>query len=835
MEVASFRPFWWLVVLLPMLIALRYSLVDRPRRLKHTSIALRLAAIVLLILALCRPFIRLHSNAVHVAFILDVSESIDLRNAREAVDTIQRCIDGLHASDSWSLFLVADGVKHCRRTEEAAAQLDGWLRTTPDDNFRSASRLADALLAVRLRFPANKARRIVLFSDGRPTHADVTDAVALLENERIDLRMHELSGLRTPEACIQSIEPSATRAFIGEVVRMTVKARSNQRMPATLTILNRAVVVSRTELQLEPDSDNVVHLDIPMNTSGATQWTAELTAECDHFLVNNTASCTVTVGGKPRILVLHGTPREMRPFTKAMDEQGFEIDLRDTRGLPDDLASLLAFDAVILANVPATDLSLRQMALLKRYVVDFGGGLAMFGSNNSFGLGGYHNTPVEEVLPLISRYEKETQQPSVAMVLVIDKSGSMQGMPIELARQAAKATVDLLGTQDQIGVVGFDGQVFVVSPMRSRAEATAVKHAIDTLASGGGTSMYPGIATAFQMLQGVSAQIKHVILLSDGQSQPADHQGLAADMAAARITVSTIALGHADRALLASLAEIGKGRYYETADPANIPQIFTKETMETSRSAVKEDVFNLVRTSDHPLFSGLGDADLPVVFGYVMATAKPATQLLLVAHSGDPVMAASRYGLGSTLAYTSDVTAQWGSQWLAWNQFGRFWSQALRGILRRESTEGLHLQQRYDESRWTIDITRLDASGAPVTGVAFRAQTVDERETASDVAVEEIGLGRYRAVVPIGDSKRLSLRLEDPDHDRMATAHFNRPYPAEYHLAGRGAPALERLARVSADGIREDVITTRICKPMSHLCCLLSLIAMLAGLFLRRI
>jgi Ca-activated chloride channel homolog len=835
MEVASFKPFWWLIGLLPLLIALRYSLVDRSKRNKYAAVTLRMVAVVLLILAVCRPFIGLKSDDVHVAFILDVSESVDLKSAREAVDTIQACIDQLNPSDSWSLCLVADGVKYLERTEDAISELDSWLQTAPDNDYRSASKLADALLAARLCFPASKARRIVLCTDGRPTHQDTQDALGLLEKEGIDLRMYELSGLKKAEACIQSIKPSTTTAFEGEVVRMAVKIKANQRMDATLTILNQAVVVARKGLQLNPGGSHTVDLEVPMNTSGATHWTAELNAERDHFLINNKATCTVTVGGKPRILILHGTPREMGPFKKAMAEQGFEIDLRDTHGMPDDLASLLAFDAVILANIAATDMSPRQMGLLKRYVADFGGGLAMFGSNNSFGLGGYHNTPVEEVLPLISRYEKEKQQPSVAMVLVIDKSGSMSGMPIELARQAAKATVDLLGRQDHIGVVGFDGQAFVVSPMRSVTEAEAVKNAINTLASGGGTSMYPGIDTAFQMLQGAPAQIKHVIILSDGQSQQADHQALVADMAATGITVSTIALGNADRALLASLAEIGQGRYYETADPANIPQIFTKETIETSRSAVKEDLFNLVRVSDHSLLSGFDNADFPVVLGYVMATVKPATQLLLVAHSGDPVMAVSRHGLGSTLAYTSDVTAKWGSPWLAWNQFGRFWSQALRGILRRQSTEGLYLQQSQDDGRWTIDITRLDPSGRPVTGVRFEAQAVDEAEGIHDVTVEEVGLGRYRAIVPVGDSETLALRLDDPDHNKMAILHFNKPYPAEYSLAGSIAPSLQEVSRLNVNAVRQDIISAKIRKPISHLCYLLALGAMLAGLLFRRI
>ena len=232
--------------------------------------------------------------------------------------------------------------------------------------------------------------------------------------------------------------------------------------------------------------------------------------------------------------------------------------------------------------------------------------------------------------------------------------------------------------------------------------------------------------------------------------------------------------------------------------------------------------------------SGFG-GDFPAVFGYVMTTAKPATQLLLVAHSGDPILATSRYGLGSTLAYTSDVTAKWGSQWLAWNQFGRFWSQALRSILRRQSTEGLHLQQHHDDQRWTIDITRLDPAGEPMPGVIFKARTVDEHDVGGDVPVEEIGVGRYRVVVPLSDSKNLSLRLEDPDHDKAAVLHFNKPYPAEYDLANQVDPALQGLPRLDVDAVRKDTVSVQRCKPVSHLCYLLALVSMLAGLLLRRI
>lgn len=835
MDVLNPKALWWLLCLLPLAVVLKLSLVDRPRLLKRLATGLRLLAIVLLILALCLPFLSLRADGIHVAFLLDVSESVDLSHARAAVREIETCMRALSPLDSWSLLFVADGVRSVTNPQEAADQLERWQEQAPDQAFRSASKLSDALLAARLCFPANKARRIVLFTDCRSTQDHCATALTTLAQEEIDVQLHRLAGVRAPEACITSLKPNSPKAFKGEMVRMTAQVRANQSMPATLRLVHSGVVAGQKHIILDPNQDNPVSIEVPVLTSGATHWRAELETERDHFHKNNQTTCTVTVSGEPRLLVLHQNPRKLRALEKSLREQQFGVDLRGKHGVPEDLAELLAFDAVLLADVAATDMSPQQMALLKRYVVDFGGGLAMFGSNNSFGLGGYHNTPVEEVLPLISRFEKQEEQPSVAMALVIDKSGSMQGQPIELARQAAKTTVELLGSQDYIGIVAFDGQPFTVCPMTRATEAALVKQAIDTLASGGGTFMYPGLENAFAMLREVSAKIKHVIVLSDGRSKPDDHEGLVADMANAGITVSTIALGDADRDLLAALAEIGKGRYYETNDPTQIPQIFTKDTMETSRTAVKEDLFNQVQVADHPLLAGFDGVALPVVFGHVMTHVKPATQLLLVTHAGDPLMAVSRYGLGSTLAYTSDLTDKWGSQWLAWNHFGRFWSQALRSILRRQSTEGLSFQQTQERDAWTIDINRFDEKGQPVSGVQFNAQTLDVTGKSESVPVEEVGLGRYRIKLPIDREESLTLRLDDPAHHKSATLHYNRPYPEEYRLSETGDPALETLPLLDRDAIREGITPATTRQSISHICYLLALIAMLTGLLFRRI
>ncbi|MEK6246780.1 MAG: VWA domain-containing protein, partial [Planctomycetales bacterium] len=684
-------------------------------------------------------------------------------------------------------------------------------------------------------FPAGKSRRIVVYSDGQETHDDIAVALSQLAQEKTDVRFNRIEGLSEPEAAIVSIQPSTPSAFHGEVVRMTVKLAANARITGKLRIVHKGVAVLDRKVELDPDKQNIFHFDVNMTTPGASTWTAELIPEQDYFPVNNQGSCTVTVRGKPRILVLHEKPADMRPFSRALKEQEFEVDVRGKFGLPDSIEGMLAFDAIILAELPATRMKPRQMELLKRYVMDFGGGLVMFGSENSFGLGGYYKTPVEEVLPLVSRFEKEKEKPSLAMVLVIDKSGSMQGLPIQLARQAAKSAVELLGARDMIGVVGFDGQPFIACEMRSAADSDAIHASIDSLEAGGGTFMYQGMIAAKDMLDGVSAKIRHMIILSDGHTHPADHEGLTQAMADSGITVSTVALGGADRQLLASIAEIGRGRYYETDDPANVPQIFTKETMQASRSAIKEDLYGTVQISDHPILTGYKETDLPFSLGYVMTEAKPTAQLLLVAETGDPLMAMSRYGLGAGLAFTSNLTEQWGGEWLAWDDCGQFWAQALRGVLRKSDAEGLQVDYDSSTDDWSIQLKRTSADGVPINDISWDVSALDENGRMHEVAVEQMGLGRYQANLPLEGRRQLTLRVRDRDNDKLKVIHYHQPYPAEYRLARDLPEALGQLPATSATTIRDGIVSERRRRAVGHFFYFAALGCLLGSILMRRI
>ncbi|QDT68988.1 von Willebrand factor type A domain protein [Planctomycetes bacterium MalM25] len=835
MEFLSLEPLVWLLALVALGYALRYTLVDQPAARRALSLLLRGLAIVALVVGLCRPYWLTPSERLHVAFLVDVSDSIDLNGVEAASGQISAAIDGLNPSDTWSLHAVAQEQRPLATVEELSELVEKWRGDLSADRFRGASRLGEGMLSARLAFPAGCARRLVVFSDGRPTDARLAEAVDQLAEERTDVRFAPIPSLRDAEAAVVSLESPSPVAFQGEIVRLRAKVRANRAMKASVRVLHRGVVVRSRDVELPADETELVEFDVEAPSPGPSRYTAEIVPAEDRFPLNNQAGCTINVRGEPRVLALHSEPRDLRPLRRALAEQGIEVDVRGKLGLPNSLEEVLAFDAVILADLPATDLTPRQMQMLKRYVIDYGGGLVMLGSENSFGLGGYFKTPVEEVLPLISRFEKEKEKPSLAMVLVIDKSGSMQGLPMSLARQAAKAAVELLSARDLIGVIGFDGAPRLVCDLRSAGDVDAVQSSIDTLEAGGGTYVYPAMVQARDMLETAPAKVRHMIVLSDGHTQPADHHSLAQEAADAGITVSTVALGGADRQLLSSIAELGRGRYYETDDPANVPQIFTKETMQASKSAIKEDLYAAVQTGDHPVLAGFAEADLPFSLGYVMTEVKPTAQLLLAAETGDPLLAVGRYGLGTGLCYTSDLTDRWGGEWLAWDGCGKFWSQVLRGALRKRDADGVVLRPEVVGETWSVEIDRFDPDGSPVNGVAWQAAVADENDRKSDVEVRETGLGRYRLEASTQGAERLSLRLHDTDADKLRVLHWRRPYPAEYSLSGDVAEPLSQATEFTPETIREGVEPEPSRQPVAHYAYLTSIGLMLAGLLLRRL
>lgn len=834
-EFLTYKPLFLLLILVGLVWLYRHSLVDRPRWMKRASFACRVLGLLLLILAICRPYFPSESDRMHLALLVDVSESMEISEMREARAEVEEAIDSLQPGDSHSLFIFAKGLREID-LDGLDAFVDACEQGLADASFRAATNWSDALLTARLSFPSGKSKRMLVFSDGAANGYGLSEAMTQLAEEEIDLRFSRKESLKKPEAAVVELTPATQFAFEGEIVRLRVGMRANRDMGAQLRILHKGVVVAEQPVTLEAGKNTYANADVEMISSGASRWEAEIVPEADHFPVNNSMATTIEVKGRPRVLVLHEKSREMRPFSRAMEQQGIEIDVRGARGLPDTLEGILAFDAVVLSDVPATDLRPVQMQYLKRYVAEFGGGLAMLGSENSFGLGGYYRTAVEEVLPLTSRFEKEKQKPSLAMALVIDKSGSMRGIPIALARQAAKSAAELLSGNDQIAVIGFDSQPVLILDMTSAGNKGLISNSIDSLAAGGGTNLYPAMLQGRDLLDRASARIKHMIILSDGQTSGGDYLALTQDMASRGVTISTVALGgSAARELMSNIAQTGRGRYYETNDPASVPQIFTKETMQASKSAIKEDLFGAIQAGEHPMLSGYEDAELPLVLGYVMTRPNPTAKVLLVAESGDPLLAVTRYGLGTGLAYTSDLTERWGSEWLAWPGGGKFWAQVLRGILKKETGTGMTVRTSIEADRWQVEVLRQDAAMRPVNQIQWSASAIDQSGRSQEVQLTQTGLGRYQTAVDLNGMERVSLNIRDEDYGRSRVLRWQRPYPAEYRLGAEVPEAVAALDDYDPTTIREGLEPVTIRRSATPAFVLLAMLLFMLGIALRRL
>ena len=506
--------------------------------------------------------------------------------------------------------------------------------------------LAGALKFAEASFPLGYAKTVVLFSDGQETSGDITAELDQLQ--RAGVRVHTVLATPPdrPEVLVRSV--SAPRQVKeDEPFRVNAEIVANREMDAEVEIFKSGARVAVKMEKLKPGTNRFEFTQSVKGEERLSEFTVQVRAKDDTLADNNVASTFVQSEGKSKALLLADKPEQARYLALALRQEGILLDVRPATGAPTELGDLQNYDLVLIDNVPATDLNRAQMQLFASYVRDFGGGLLMLGGDQAFGLGGYYQTPVEEVLPVRCDFEKEQENPSLGLVLVIDRSGSMSGDKMEMAKDAAKAAVELLSARDYVGVVAFDHEAFWVADIQLAVDRGGVQQRIAAIQAGGGTNIAPGLEMAFSKLSGTPAKLKHVILLTDGVSTPGPFYELTSQMVQEHITVSAVAVGSdADTKLLEQIAGWGNGRYYFTDNPQSIPQIFARETMTASKSAIQEAPFLPVPVRSADFLAGVNFETAPFLLGYVTTKLKPTAESWLVTERGEPLLATWRYGLG---------------------------------------------------------------------------------------------------------------------------------------------------------------------------------------------
>jgi hypothetical protein len=236
--------------------------------------------------------------------------------------------------------------------------------------------------------------------------------------------------------------------------------------------------------------------------------------------------------------------------------------------------------------------------------------------------------------------------------------------------------------------------------------------------------------------------------MSDGLTDPGEFHTLVSGMARQKLTVSTVAIGgDADLAFMRNVARWGNGRSYVAKNFYDVPQIFTTEALIAVRSYVVEEPTPLDRAGQAPTLVNVGPP--PPIAGYVAAVAKPTADVALQGPRRDPVLATWQYGLGRAVAFTSDDGARWTSEWAAWSDAARFWSQAVRWTLRDEGA-GLYLSLARDphgsDARLVLDARHPDGSSWDGLTVAAEVQGPDDARHGLEVT--QTAPGRYEAAWP---------------------------------------------------------------------------------------
>lgn len=711
----------WLAAfaILPLLwFFLRRSLVHGTARQRAASLAVRCVLLTLLILALTGPTLRQTVSRVFLAVAYDTSRSIG-QEAQEAAAAFR---------------------------QELAGQAIVCEFPFPDAPDRGPTDLAAAILTARSLVPADRVPRIVLLSDGNPTAGDALAAAAAAG---CGIDVVPLPALQH-EVYMSAVEaPAEVRD--GEAYFVDVVVHSLHEDSGRVTLYDGDSLFEDREVNLVPGENRFRFRNILAET-GTEEWqrlTARIDGCRDTLSENNTAQALVIVGARPGILIIDPQPELAGPLCEALRaNERFQVETRPLVELPDGLDTLKEYDLIILSNVPATDISESHVTALEHYVHNHGGGLIVVGGNRAFTAGDYGGTRLEQLLPVEAYVKPDKPKPSLAMLLVLDRSGSMKGAPIELARQAARQAVARLGPGDQVGILAFEDRMHWVVPLQPFSDGEHVTERIGTIVAGGGTNIFPALDQAYLALREAETDLKHIILLSDGVSHPGDFNALAQQIAEDGITVSTVGVGdEASEGFLRKIASLAAGHAYFCADPADVPRIFELDVMAAGKHGITEQPFRPAPVRPARMLAGFDPSSAPPLLGYVDTRAKAGSQLLLCSPAGDPLLAWWRYGRGVSMAFTSDVHSRWSAAWHRWPGFGDFWTRLARQAMRDAPDHSrVTITTRGDRTLATLDALDADGRWLSLPSVSAFVQYPDGRY--DKVACELAAPGRYVAEVP---------------------------------------------------------------------------------------
>ncbi len=698
---------WYALLLIPILLSLVWLMSKKLGKMnslrRSVILFVRNLVIVLLVLALAGFNIQWTVQNTTTIFVVDASDSMG--DGRSQAEQFVREAAAKRGSRDRT-GVVAFGGNALVESFVSGEMLFDRIETRPD---RFYTNIENALSTALTLFPRNTRKRIVLVTDGEENAGSSTKLAASLEDMGIELKVHKLEKAPQAEVAVDALT-LPQRLRMGEAFSIAVTITGNVRTGARLILFNGKEKAAEQRVELQKGENRFVFRD-QAAAGGFVSYRVLLEPDRDTETRNNEASAFSDVLAKPRVLLLEDRPGESEALAGMLRASGMDYDQREAGSAPGTLEGLAAYKTIISCDVSAENFNEGFLNALEAYVRDLGGGFIATGGENSFALGGYFKTPLEKVLPVNMTLQGKKEIPDMSIVLVIDKSGSMtEGRggitKLDLAKEAAARTLDSLRPKDRIGVIAFDDTVYWVVETQKAEEPERIRDDIGTIRSGGGTSILPALQSGYASILQSDTKIKHIILLTDGQAEKSGYKELVEKISRDHITVSTVAVGEgADVQLLRDIAEGAGGRFYYTDAFSNLPRIFAKETFIAARAYLNHRPFTPAITSAHPVLAGVAEEGLPQLLGYVAASPKNASRVVLASDEEDPILTLWQYGLGKTAAWNSDVNGKWSANYAAWDKNLRLWQNLINWTIEKYGEDALTVETRVEGGKGVVTLS----------------------------------------------------------------------------------------------------------------------------------
>jgi uncharacterized membrane protein len=785
----------------------RHSEMDLSAKHLKLSTTLRSVIVAGIALALMQPVLYRTSSAISVVYLLDVSHSVHPGAIKGAIDWIQKTnAEGQPAQASFAAFgsnsMAFDSAEELKKVQVATRSQQGVVNQSDTD-------LEGALDRALRSFAPHHLKRAVLISDGNENLGDIASAVTRLKRENVHVYTVPLEARVHNDVWVENImAPLSVTA--DEQFPVEVHIYSQIATSGTVELKRGGEVLGAKSVQLEQGINRVAMDTRVKDETSTIVLTATVRANGDTFAENNLYRQPVVASGRPRILYAESHAPSAQYLQKGLEAEGILVDVRSPEELPTSAAQLDQYDAVVLSDADPKFLSADRKQAIESYVRELGGGFILAGGENTYGKDGYSDTPIEKALPVT--FDTKKRPPTIAMVAVIDVSGSMSQGQLTIAKEAAKAPLRALRNSDRFGVVSFNTGYNWVAPIQFVSNRAQLNAGIESLYAGGGTNVYVGLNAAYQALKDAPDEIKTVVILSDGITQPADFQSLSSTMIKQGINVSTIAVGaSANRELMADIAMWGKGRAYYINSYERVPQIFIKETELALGKTLQEQPFLPIVKKNVEAFKGIDFEKAPRLLGYVVTKAKPTAEVLLTeSWTDEPLLARWQYGLGKAAIFTSDVKTRWAPEWIQWSGYPKFWAQVVRETMRRRGDESFDFKVTRKGDAAVVSINALDREGRFRNNLKPQVRVMGPDQKVLTVDVPQVGPGDYETRVPLTQTGSYGFRAS-ADGAAGPQRSIEYSYPAEYHFYPPDTQKLRNLSQ--ATGGTFDAKTSEIFDP----------------------